>query len=124
MSIFSSTNILFIEQMSVLLSIGAFDCEFNQRQNCEVSIAIEVDGLDRIKRDDLSETYDYGQVVEIVKSLSKKHYQLVEYLAQDIAKLIFKSSLIKSVEVKIAKPGAFVNISSCGCKIKFLRDSF
>ena len=120
---FSSTNILFLEKMEILLSIGAFDCEFMQRQNCEVSIALEVQNINQVEKDDLSCTYDYGEAVQIVQNLSKNHYQLVEYFAKDIASAILVSPKILSVEIVVAKLGAFVNIERCGCKIKFFREN-
>lgn len=119
---FSSTNILFLEKMEILLSIGAFDCEFSQRQSCEISIALEVKNLDRVAEDHLGATYNYGQVVQIIEDLSEKHYQLVEYFAKDIATAVLQDSKILSVEIMIAKLGAFVNIERCGCKIKFSRE--
>ena len=66
---FSSTNILFLEKMEILLSIGAFDCEYTQRQNCEISVALEVQNLDKITEDNLEATYNYGQVVKIIEDL-------------------------------------------------------
>lgn len=120
---FSSTNILFIEKMVIDLSIGAFDCEFNQRQKCEVSLAIEVENLNKIEQDNLDATYNYGQVIPLIRELSTHHYQLVETLAQVIATEILLDKKVISVEVIVAKPGAFVDVTSCGCKIKYYRQA-
>ena len=114
-------NAVFLERISLNLSIGAFSCEKTQKQPVDISVAVQVQGLKAIKEDLLEKTYNYGKILEIIKKHSPQHYELVEYLAAQLARDIFCDQKVLAVEIIIAKKGAFVTVESCGCHCIFQR---
>lgn len=117
-----SHNNLFIEKMSVDIIIGAYGFEKQQTQPCEVSVVVEVESLNTIESDTLDSTYDYGQVVVLIRKLAEKSFQLVEVFAQTLAKELLQDQRLLSVEVTVSKLGAFVDVARAGCRIRFFRD--
>ena len=117
-----SHNNLFIEKMSVDLVIGAYGFEKQQTQPCEVSVVLELESLGTIESDNLDSTYDYAQVVVLIRKLAEKSFQLVEFFAQTLAQELLQDRRLMSVEVTVSKLGAFVDVSRAGCRIRFFRD--
>lgn len=116
MSISAKTDVLFIEGLLIDLSIGAFLEEKSQKQPCEISVVIEVDKMPAKEEDHLSKTYDYSQIVTLIRSLADQSFDLVETLAAEIAEGILVNKSVQVVEVTVSKLGAFSDVKRCGCK--------
>lgn len=117
-----SGSCLFLERISLSMIIGAFANERNIPQPIEVSIALQFDNLGAISSDELHCTYDYGNAYRLIKELAKKPYTLVEFFAQDCARVLLDQSpgLLRG-EIIIAKPGAFLDIARVGVRLAFER---
>jgi dihydroneopterin aldolase len=87
--------------------IGVTADERSQDQALVISIAARVDTRAASATDDLSATLDYEEVVrQISKIVSSEEYQLVETLADRIARMVLEHSFVEDVWVRIAKPEA------------------
>lgn len=81
--------------------------ERREEQSLVVSIAARLDTRAASATDDISATLDYEEVVrEISKIVSSEEYQLVETLADRIARAILERIFVEDVWVRIVKPGA------------------
>lgn len=87
--------------------IGVTADERSNDQPLVVSIAARMDTRAASTTDDISATLDYEEVVrEISKIVSSEEYQLVETLADRIARTILERPFVEDVWVRIAKPEA------------------
>ncbi|HVL32452.1 MAG TPA: dihydroneopterin aldolase [Actinomycetota bacterium] len=85
--------------------IGVTSEERAQEQPLVVSIAARLDTRAASATDDISATLDYEEVVrEISKIVSSEAYQLVETLADRIARTILEHPFVEDVWVRIVKP--------------------
>jgi FolB domain-containing protein len=109
---------VYLNTINLMMIIGAFKQELHQRQQIEVSVAIELNLLKHLEKDDLEQSYDYSRAYRLIHELSSSPYVLVEYFAQTIAeRLLSTEERINAVEVIIAKKGAFVDVDRVGCRI-------
>ena len=95
---------IIISQLEISTFIGASDEEQKRPQRLRVSIVLEpqrgLAGLD----DELSNTIDYAEVSQTVKSLAALgKRRLIETLAEDIACLLLKTYPIGAVELELRK---------------------
>ena len=87
--------------------IGVTADERGQPQALVVSIAARLDTRAASTTDDLTATLDYEEVVrQISKIVSTEEYQLVETLADRIARHVLEHPYVEDVWVRIAKPDA------------------
>lgn len=82
-------------------------------QPLRIDVELNVDLLQSGKSDDLNDTIDYVKVIETVRGLVEKDYNLIEALAQVIADDILNDhSRVGSVKVVVRKPVA-LSIAKC-----------
>jgi dihydroneopterin aldolase len=87
--------------------IGVTADERSHDQPLIVSIAARMDTRAASTTDDLTATLDYEEVVrQISKIVSSEEYQLVETLADRVARTILEHPFVEDVWVRIAKPEA------------------
>lgn len=87
--------------------LGVTPEERREEQPLIVSIAARLDTRAASATDDLTATLDYEEVVrEIGKIVSTEEYQLVETLADRIARTILERVYVLDVWVRITKPKA------------------
>jgi len=87
--------------------IGVTAEERRGEQPLIVSIAARMDTRAASATDDISATLDYEEVVRhIAKIVSSEEYQLVETLADRIARSILEHEFVDDVWVRIVKPDA------------------
>lgn len=87
--------------------IGVTADERAQPQALVVSIAARLDTRAASTTDDLTATLDYEEVVrQISKIVATEEYQLVETLADRIARHVLEHPYVEDVWVRIAKPEA------------------
>ena len=112
---------IFIEQMEVPCRIGISPQERGFPQILLISLTIEMSLAIAGKSDELTDTIDYAQTINEVKSLSSENeFNLVEALAEKIAEGVLKNFRAKSVSVKVEKK-VFAGIKSVGVIISRTR---
>ena len=106
---------ILIEQFEVLASIGVYENEKRKKQRIVFKIEIQLKKNNASLKDKLKEVTDYGQFRKIIlDKLDRKHYHLLEKLAQDIYKEFFKIKTVEKIKIKITKPDIFDD-----CKVSF-----
>lgn len=87
--------------------IGVTADERSHEQPLVVSIAARMDTRAASATDDLTATLDYEELVrQVSKIVSTEEYQLIETLADRIARHVLENRFIEDVWVRIAKPKA------------------
>ncbi len=103
---------VFIEDLEVETIIGIFGWERKVKQIMDFNIS------DAAKTDNIDQALDYKSIGKDISSfVGKSSFQLVETMADKIAKRVLKNKSIEKVEVKVEKPGALRGSKSVGIKI-------
>ena len=99
-------------------SIGIHDFEKEKEQQIKFNIGIDINPLLKAAENDLESIVNYENIISKVKSLTqKKHYNLLETLAEDIFDNLFLAKNIIKIKLRIEKPEIIKNTSSVGIEI-------
>ena len=99
-------------------SIGIHDFEKEKEQQIKFNIEIDINPLLKAAENDLSSIVNYESVINKIKLITqKKHYNLLETLAEDIFSNLFISKNIIKIKLRIEKPEIIKNTSSVGIEI-------
>jgi dihydroneopterin aldolase len=99
-------------------SIGVHDFEKEKEQQIKFNIEIDINPLLKAAENDLDSIVNYENVINKVKSIThKKHYNLLETLAEDIFTNLFLTKNIIKIKLRIEKPEIIKNTSSVGIEI-------
>jgi dihydroneopterin aldolase len=103
---------------------GAFVEENNLGQWFCVDLALNIDLDPAGVSDDLDDTYNYGQAVDIVHQRVRQHpFKLIETLASEIAKAVLQSDdRLTQVTVKLTKPTPPIPDFTGSVSIEITRD--
>ena len=93
-----------IEELSLNISIGTTEKEQSKKQRILLSIEIEPEANYDSINDDIDKTINYSSVRKDIKMLMRTgHFQLIETVAQRIAKFLKSNYGIRSVTVCVKK---------------------
>ena len=99
-------------------SIGIHDFEKEKEQKIKFNIEIDINPLLKAAENDLNSIVNYESVINKIKSITqKKHYNLLETLAEDIFSYLFLNANIIKIKLRIEKPEIIKNTSSVGVEI-------
>jgi len=99
-------------------SIGIHDFEKKKEQQIKFNIEIDINPLLKAAENDLNSIVNYESVINKIELITKKkHYNLLETLAEDIFFNLFLSKNIIKVKLRIEKPEIIKNASSVGIEI-------
>ena len=99
-------------------SIGIHDFEKEKEQQIKFNIEIDINPLLKADENDLNSIINYESVINKIKLITKKkHYNLLETLAEDIFSELFLSKNIIKIKLRIEKPEIIKNTSTVGIEI-------
>tara|TARA_B110000027_G_C16109301_1_gene296893 strand:- start:1529 stop:1939 length:411 start_codon:yes stop_codon:yes gene_type:complete len=99
-------------------SIGIHDFEKEKKQQIKFNIEIDINPLLKAAENDLNSIINYESIINKIKSITqKKHYNLLETLAEDIFYNLFLNKNIIKIKLRIEKPEIIKNTSSVGVEI-------
>jgi dihydroneopterin aldolase len=99
-------------------SIGIHDFEKEKEQQIKFNIEIDINPLLKADENDLNSIINYESVINKIKLITKKkHYNLLETLAEDVFSNLFLSKNIIKIKLRIEKPEIIKNTSSVGIEI-------
>ena len=109
---------IIISDLILLLSIGIHDFEKIKKQEVRFNIFIDISPFLAPIKNNLDSIVNYETVIKIVTKLSKKkHYELIETLAEDIFNELFKDVNILKIKLRLEKTQIIKNTSSVGVEI-------
>ena len=99
-------------------SIGIHDFEKEKEQQIKFNIEIDINPLLKAVENDLKSIVNYENVISKIKTIThKKHYNLLETLAEDIFTNLFLNKNIVKIRLRIEKPEIIKKTSSVGIEV-------
>ena len=95
---------IFIRELRAEAWIGIYEWEKLKPQTLDFNLEIGVDTHQAGSTDNISDTVDYGKVVERIRAdLKDQHFKLLEALAEHIAKVVLHDFKAHWVRISVAK---------------------
>ncbi len=99
-------------------SIGIHDFEKKKEQQIKFNVEIDINPLLKAAENDLDSIINYENIISKIKSIThKRHYNLLETLAEDVFDNLFLSKNIIKIKLRIEKPEIIKDTSSVGIEI-------
>ncbi|MGF1911142.1 dihydroneopterin aldolase [Vibrio kasasachensis] len=110
---------VFIEQLEVITTIGAYDWEQEIKQKLVLDIEMAHDNRSAGKSDDVNDALDYAQVsTAIINYIVEGRFQLVERVAEEVAELVMSRFSVPWIKIRLTKPGAVPQAKGVGVVIE------
>ena len=115
---FSYSRKVLISDLTLLISVGIHEFEKLKKQEARFNINIDINPSLYPAENKLNSIVNYETVIKnITKLAKKKHYELLETLAEDILYELFKNINIKKIRLRIEKTEIIKNTSAVGIEI-------
>ncbi|HAZ53897.1 MAG TPA: bifunctional dihydroneopterin aldolase/7,8-dihydroneopterin epimerase [Franconibacter helveticus] len=112
-------DIVFIEQLSVITTIGVYDWEQTIQQKLVFDIEIAWDNRAAASSDDVNDCLSYADVTQaVVNHVEQGRFALVERVAEEVAQIILTRFNAPWVRIKVSKPGAVAQAANVGVIIE------
>lgn len=105
--------------------IGINEEERNKRQDVLINLTMQVDLRAAGRSDEISDAVNYRTITkEIIDLVENSQFQLVEKMADEVAKICLKDDRVQHTTIRIEKPGALRFARSVGVTVERTRDDF
>ncbi|AMO83523.1 MAG: bifunctional dihydroneopterin aldolase/7,8-dihydroneopterin epimerase [Hafnia sp.] len=112
-------DIVFIEELTVITTIGVYDWEQTIRQKLVFDVELAWDNRKAALSDDVSDCLSYADVSDaIIKHVEPNQFALVERVAEEVAMMLMDKFNSPWVRIKVSKPGAVAHAKSVGVQIE------
>ena len=112
-------DIVFIEQLTVITTIGVYDWEQTISQKLVFDIEMAWDNRQAASSDDVNDCLSYADVSEaVINHVSGGRFALVERVAEEVAQLLLARFNSPWVRLKVSKPGAVAHATNVGVIIE------
>ena len=109
---------IFITALRAETIIGIYDWEKATRQRVTVDLELDTDIRRAAQTDDIADTLNYKSISKrLVRYIEDSRYELVETLAEKLAKLLVDEFAVSRVSLTPHKPGALSDADDVGLKI-------
>tara|TARA_B100000941_G_scaffold200048_1_gene145305 strand:+ start:183 stop:587 length:405 start_codon:yes stop_codon:yes gene_type:complete len=113
-----------IKDLELKMLIGIHNFEKKKKQRVRFNLVINIDQNLFPNDNDLKSIVNYEQVIKTIKRITaKKHYPLLETLAEKIFSKLFENLRIKKILLRIEKLDVIENTSSVGVEIEKTRSN-
>ena len=104
-----------IKDLILNIFIGIHNFEKKKKQRVRFNIEVITDPNIKPNNQDLSTILNYEDVINKIQALVKKqHHKLIEDLAENIFKIVFRNRIVKKIKIKIEKLDIVKNSDSVG----------
>ncbi|WP_034917094.1 bifunctional dihydroneopterin aldolase/7,8-dihydroneopterin epimerase [Erwinia sp. 9145] len=112
-------DIVFIEQLSVITTIGVWEWEQTIQQKLVFDVEMAWDNRKAAASDDVNDCLSYADVSEaIIAHVAGGRFALVERVAEEVATLLLNRFPTPWVRIKVCKPGAVAQAKQVGVIIE------
>ena len=112
-----------IKNLILKISVGLHDFEKKKKQRVRFNIDISTDSNIKPNNNNLASIVNYEDTINKITYITeKKHHELLEDLAENIFDIIFKSKIVKKVNLKLEKLDIIKNTESVGIEVSKSRD--
>ncbi len=113
-----------IKDLELKMLIGIHKFEKKKKQRVRFNLFINIDQNLFPNDNDLKSIVNYEQVIKTIKRITaKKHYPLLETLAEKIFSKLFENLRIKKILLRIEKLDVIKNTTSVGVEIEKTRSN-
>ena len=110
---------IFVRDLILKISVGIHNFEKKKKQRVKFSVDINTNPNLVPDDNNLDSIINYEDVIKNIKKITnKKHYPLLETLAEKIFLKLFENRRIKKVKLRIEKLDILKNTSSVGIEIE------
>ena len=110
---------IFLTALTTEAVIGIFDWEREVKQAIALDLEMSADIRRAAKSDRIEDTLNYKAVAKrVLAFVQDSRYQLVETLAEEVARLILTEFPVEWVRVTLHKPGAIRHSKDVGVMIE------
>lgn len=114
-----------IEDLLVRAIIGVNPEERTQRQDVVISLSLETDTRLPGRTDAIEDAVNYRTISkQVIDFVEESSFQLVEKLAEEVARLCLADERVTRVRVSLRKPGALRFSRTVGVSIERTREEF
>ena len=122
--IYSYKRKVLIKDLVLKMFVGIHNFEKKKRQRVRFNLVINTDQNLTPNDKDLKSIVNYEQVIKTIeKIISRKHYPLLETLAEKIFSKLFENLRIKKILLRIEKLDVIKNTSSVGIELEKTRSN-
>jgi dihydroneopterin aldolase len=112
-------DIVFIEDLRIETVIGIYDWERQIRQVVALDLEMAFDNRKPAASDKIADTLDYKAVSKrLIAFVEASHYELVETLAEQCARIVRDEFGVSWLRLRLAKPGAVRGSKAVGVVIE------
>ncbi|MBX9475794.1 bifunctional dihydroneopterin aldolase/7,8-dihydroneopterin epimerase [Yersinia enterocolitica] len=112
-------DIVFIEELSAITTIGVYDWEQTIQQKLVFDIEMGWDNRKAAASDDVNDCLSYADISDaVIKHVEMQRFALVERVAEEIADLLLQRFNSPWVRIKVSKPGAVAQARNVGVVIE------
>ncbi|WP_428944241.1 bifunctional dihydroneopterin aldolase/7,8-dihydroneopterin epimerase [Pantoea sp. FN060301] len=112
-------DIVFIEQLTVITTIGVYDWEQTIKQKLVFDVEMAWDNRQAAASDDVNDCLSYADVSDaIINHVASGKFALVERVAEEVATLLLTRFNSPWVRIKLSKPGAVAQAKQVGVIIE------
>lgn len=105
--------------------IGINEEERDKKQDVLINLTMQVDLKDAGQSDEICDAVNYRTITkEIIELIEHSQFQLVEKMANEVARICLKDERVQHAMVKIEKPGALRFARSVGVTVERTREDF
>jgi FolB domain-containing protein len=98
--------------------IGVNEWERTQKQAVVINVTLYTNLSKPCRTDNLEDSVDYKEVkAKIIAMVEKSSFNLIERLADEIARICLAHTAVRAVRVRVDKPGALRFAKSVGVEI-------
>ena len=116
---FSYKRKILVKDLILKISVGIHDFEKKKKQRVKFNININTSPNLVPDDNNLDSIINYEDVIKNIKKITnKKHYPLLETLAEKIFLKLFENIMVKKVKLRIEKLDILKNTSSVGIEIE------
>lgn len=123
MTLYKMSDQIHISDLLLRTIIGINDEEREKKQDVLINISMLVDLKTAGRSDDINDAVNYRTITkEIIDLVENSHFQLVEKMADEVARICLLDHKVQSARVQIEKPGALRFARSVGVTVVRTRE--
>ena|SRR5687767_9302055 len=110
---------IFLRDLTVETIIGFYDWERKVKQTVLIDLEMATDVRATAAHDDIEKTLNYKAVAKrVLAFVSDSHYNLIETLAEHLARVVVQEFKLAWLKLTIHKPGAIRGSRDVGVEIE------
>ena len=112
-------NIVYIKGLQAQSVIGVYEWERHIRQRVVIDLEMASDTVRAAASDEIAHALDYAAISQqVIALVEASEYQLIETLADTVARMIMREFNVPWLRLRLSKPGAVAEAEDVGVVIE------